>query len=58
VWNETFSWNGVLFDLLQDGLVVSLFDRDMASRPQSPHISPHLPPSTHTKASPDDCLGM
>jgi len=31
-WDETFSWNGVLFDLLQDGLVVSLFDRDKASR--------------------------
>ncbi|EOD20950.1 hypothetical protein EMIHUDRAFT_207994 [Emiliania huxleyi CCMP1516] len=32
VWNESFSWNGVFSDLLQDGLVVTLFDCEKASR--------------------------
>ena len=32
VWNETFQWNGVLRDLLDDGLIISVFDRDKHSR--------------------------
>lgn len=31
VWNETLEWNGVLRDLLDDGLIVSVYDHDKAS---------------------------
>jgi len=31
VWNETFEWNGVLRDLLDDGLILTVYDHDKVS---------------------------
>eukprot|EP00967_Tisochrysis_lutea_P114457 scaffold182405_cov29-Tisochrysis_lutea.AAC.5 len=57
VWNETFEWNGVLRDLLDDGLILTVYDHDKVRSRRTTRGATYdthnaLPESTLTRLCP------